>query len=564
MKFADFEYMRPDMQELENRMGELIQRLEQQSNARNQASVMQEIHHIRTEYESTCEIAYIRYTMDTTDPVYKEEMDYINETKPLYQHLISQYYRALTASPYRSELESQWGKQLFRIAEMSLSTFSPDVMPLLQEENKLCSEFTALQAAARISFDEKELNLSQLIPFTLAEDRQTRKRAHEARTAFLEQHEAELDHIFDRLVKVRTEIAHRLGFRSFVELGYVRMNRTDYSVEDVARFRRQVLESIVPVTMKLKERQRKRLGLPSLKYYDDAFSFPTGKAKPKGDPAAIVANSMTMFAEMSSEPNAMFAKMIEQDCTDLLSKQGKAGGGYCAMIAKYETPFIFANFNGTPSDIDVITHEAGHALQAACCLKYKVPEYIFPTAEACEIHSMSMEFFAWPWMHLFFEEEAGKYRFDHMSDALYFLPNGAAYDEFQHYVYEHPDASPEERKRSWREIEKRYVPYRNYDDNDFLEKGNLWLQNGHVFGLPFYYVDYALARICAFQLWQRANEDRAAAWSDYMAICDAGGSRSFTELLGVVDLVSPFTEGCVAHITAHIEAWLDDIDDSTL
>ncbi|MCF2941742.1 M3 family oligoendopeptidase [Paenibacillus alkaliterrae] len=564
MKFQDFVYQRPSIHDLEKKIVGFIRRFEEAESYEKQVSIMEEIHELRTEYESMCGIAYIRYTIDTTDPFYKAEQDFNDESNPIYQGIVTRYYKALVGSKFRSELEQRWGKQLFRIAEMSLKTFSPEIVELLQRENKLCSEYTSLIASAKFVFEGEERNLPQLASFALSTDRKTRRKALEARTSFFIEHEAELDDLFDQLVKVRTEIAHKLGYSNFVELGYARLKRSDYSAADVANFREKVRKYIVPITLKLKERQRKRIGIDSLRYYDDSFSFKTGNAKPKGDPDQIVQNGKTMYAELSPETGEFFDMMIENELMDLLSKKGKAGGGYCGIISKYKAPFIFANFNGTSSDIDVLTHEAGHAFQVLCSLDYKVPEYEFPTAEAGEIHSMSMEFFAWPWMDLFFPENADKYRFSHMSDALFFIPNGVAYDEFQHFVYENPKASPADRKRAWRDIEKKYVPYRDYEGNDFLESGNLWLQNGHVFCLPFYYVDYTLARICSVQLWKKASVDRQAAWSDYMALCKAGGSRSFLELLEIGNLVSPFSDGCVESVTEDIESWLDRIDDQKL
>jgi len=564
MKFQNFAYQRPDIQALEKAFDERIHRFEAAESIEAQDRIMSEIHALRSEYESTCEIAQIRYTINTNDPFYKGEQDFNDESRPIYQGIISRYYKALVESRFRNELERKWGKQLFRIADISLKTFSPDIVEDLQLENKLCSEFTQLLASASILFDGEKRNLPQLTPFVLSTNRDTRRRAQEARTSFFAEHEAKLDEIFDRLVKVRTTIARKLGYRNFVELGYARMNRTDYNAADVANFRDQVRRHIVPVAMKLKERQRKRIEVDTLRYFDDAFSFKTGNAKPKGDPDSIVEYAKRMYAELSPATGAFFAMMADTELMDLLSKQGKAGGGYCAIISKYKAPFIFANFNGTSGDIDVLTHEAGHAFQAYSSLHYQVPEYCFPTAEACEIHSMSMEFFAWPWMHLFFHEDADKYKFNHMSEALLFIPNGVAYDEFQHYVYENPDASPAERKSAWREIERTYVPYRNYEGNDFLERGCTWLSNGHVFTIPFYYVDYTLARICSYQLWKRSNENKEAAWNDYIALCNAGGSHSFLELLELGNLISPFADGCVQSVIGDIERWLDRVDDGQL
>ncbi|MFC5469203.1 M3 family oligoendopeptidase [Cohnella suwonensis] len=564
MKFQDFVYRRPDIRDLEGKLNELVLKFEAADSSEDQHAIIAEINELRRDYESAGHIVYIRNTIDTTDPFYKEEQDFLDEAGPIYQGMVTRYYKALLGSGFRSELEQQWGKQLFRIAEMSLRTFSPDIVELLQRENKLSSEFTRLLASAKIPFEGEERNLSQLATFAHSTNRETRKKASEARTAYFAEQETRLDDIFDRLVKVRTEIARKLGYRNFVELGYVRMNRSDYNAANVANFREQVRQFIVPITMTLKERQRQRIGVDVFRYYDDAFYFKTGNAKPKGDPDQIVANALKMYSGLSPETGEFFSMMIDRELMDLLSKEGKAGGGYCAMIGKYKAPFIFANFNGTYSDIDVLTHEAGHAFQALSSWDYKVPEYEFPTAEAGEIHSMTMEFFAYPWMDLFFQEDEDKYKFNHMSNAVLFLPNGAAYDEFQHFVYEYPEASPADRKRAWREIEKKYVPYRNYEGNDFLERGNVWLQNGHVFTIPFYYIDYALARMCSFQLWQKANADPAAAWSDYLALCKAGGSRSFLELLEIGNLNSPFADGCVEGLIGDIERWLDRIEDQHL
>ncbi|WP_256761857.1 M3 family oligoendopeptidase [Cohnella sp. WQ 127256] len=564
MKFQDFAYERPDIHNLEKSLDELIHKFEAAENSQDQHSLMKEINKLRREYESTCGIAYIRYTIDTTDSFYKDEQDFNDETSPIYQGMITRYYKALVGSKFRDELEQRWGKQLFRIAEMAVRTFSPEVLEDLQRENKLCSEFTKLLASAKIRFEGEERNLSQMIPFTQSTDREIRKKAIDARSAYFAEHESELDEIFDQLVKLRTEIARKLGYRNFVELGYARLNRSDYKAADVANFREQVKNLIVPVTLKLKERQRKRIGIDSLRYYDDSFSFKSGNAKPKGDPNQIMENGKVMYSELSPETSEFYSMMIDNEYMDLLSKKGKAGGGYCAIISEHKAPFIFANFNGTSSDIDVLTHEAGHAFQVHSSLDYQVPEYEFPTAEAGEIHSMSMEFFAWPWMDLFFQEDSDKYKFNHMSESLLFIPNGVAYDEFQHYVYENPEASPADRKQAWRAIENKYVPYRNYEGNDFLERGCLWLQNGHVFCLPFYYVDYTLARICSFQLWKKANVDQTAAWSDYMALCTTGGSKSFLELLEVGNLLSPFADGCVEGVIGDIEDWLDRIEDQHL
>ncbi|MED4569100.1 M3 family oligoendopeptidase [Brevibacillus agri] len=564
MKFSQIPYTRVDMTDVEERFTSLLKAFQQAASFEEQDQVMGKLNELRQEVESAREVAQIRHTINTENPFYKEEQDYWDEAGPVYQGIVSRYYAAIVHSPYRSQLEQKWGAQLFRIAETTLTTFSPEVVADLQEENRLASQYIALMASAKIMFEGEERTLPQLLPFQTSTDRQMRKKANEAKYDFLRQHTEKLDSIYDSLVKVRTRIAKKLGFNSFVELAYARLNRTDYDADMVARFRRQVEEQIVPVATKLVERQRERIGVDTMKYYDLAFDFATGNPTPKGSPDWIVENGRKMYAQLSPETDEFFSFMLENECLDLLSKKGKATGGYCTYMSKYKLPYIFANFNGTSGDIDVLTHEAGHAFQVYVSRGFEVPEYHFPTYEACEIHSMSMEFLTWPWMELFFEEDTDKYKFSHLSSSLLFIPYGVAVDEFQHAVYEQPEMTPAERKRTWREIERKYLPYRNYDENEFLEEGGFWQQQSHIFRDPFYYIDYTLAQICAFQFWKRAQENPEQAWDDYLTLCREGGSKSFTELVKVAKLYSPFEDGCIQSVIGDIEAWLNSVDDKRL
>ncbi|WP_152398015.1 M3 family oligoendopeptidase [Paenibacillus cellulositrophicus] len=564
MKFSEYEYKRPDVKEIEQRFKQLIQQFEQAASFEEQDKAMSDINKLRSEFESMAEIAVIRHSIDTNDEFYKAEQEYIDEASPVYQEYITDYYKALVESKFRSELEAKWGAQLFKLAELALNSFHPDIIEDMQLNNKLATEYSQLIASAKIPFEGEERTLSQLLPFELSPDRDLRRRASEARYSFMAEHEQDFDRIYDELVKTRTRMAQKLGYKNYVELAYIRMNRTDYDADMVANFRKQVLEHIVPVAQKLKERQRERIGVDSLRIYDDNFSFKTGNATPKGDADWILEQGKKMYAELSPETDEFFKFMVDRELMDLVSKKGKQSGGYCTFISKYESPFIFSNFNGTSGDIDVLTHEAGHAFQVYSSRHYQVPEYMWPTYESAEIHSMSMEFFTWPWMDNFFKEDTEKYHFDHLSSALLFIPYGVSVDEFQHYVYENPDATPEERKRAWREIEKKYLPHRQYPDNEYLERGGFWHKQGHIFQAPFYYIDYTLAQICAFQFWKKMNEDREAAWADYLRLCQAGGSRSFTGLVELAGLQSPFKDGTVASVIGVIENWLNNVDDKAL
>ncbi|BAQ11707.1 oligoendopeptidase f [Bacillus sp. OxB-1] len=562
--FENFSYQRPDMDAMKRSFQELLALFQSAGTVEEQSRVIEQINTIRGEFSTQENLAYIRASIDTNDEFYQKERDFFDEISPEYQELETDYYRKLVYSPFRPELENLWGNQLFALADNAIRSFSPDVLPLLQQENKLASDYSKLVASAQIQFDGKTLTLAQMGPYTESADRSVRKAAMEASYSFYKTHGERFDEIYDELVKLRHEIATKLGFRNFVELGYVRMNRIDYDAEMVNSFRKQVQNHIVPLANRLYERQAKRIGVDKLKFYDQALNFPNGNAVPQGDAEWIVENGKKMYAELSKETDEFFRFMVERKLMDLEAKKGKEAGGYCTFIDDYDSPFIFSNFNGTSGDIDVLTHEAGHAFQVYSSRSIGIPEYLWPTYESAEIHSMGMEFFTWPWMELFFEEQTDKYKFVHLSDALLFLPYGVAVDEFQHVVYENPQMTPAERKSTWKEIEKVYLPNRDYDGHPYLESGAVWQRQSHIYSSPFYYIDYTLAQICALQFWKRSIENRDEAWRDYVHLCKLGGSKPFTALVAEANLLSPFEDGCVKSVIGTIEEWLDSVDDQAL
>ncbi|PLS16456.1 M3 family oligoendopeptidase [Bacillus sp. M6-12] len=564
MKFEQYEYIRPDVKNFKENFLAVLERFESADSAAGQIEAIKEINKVRNNMNTMFNLCYIRHSIDTTDEFYKAENEYLDEIQPEVEETVSLFYRQLLNSPFRRELEEKWGNQLFALSEAQLKTISPEIIPLMQKENKLSTEYTQLMASAKIMFEGEERTLSQLQPFIESTDRNMRKNALLARIGFREEHAEKLDEIYDQLVQVRDEMARTLGFNNFTELGYYRMNRTDYNSEMVAGFREQVREYIVPLATKLRDRQLERIGVDELKHYDEGFNFTTGNAAPKGDASWIIENGRKMYEELSPETKEFFNFMIDNDLMDLVAKKGKAGGGYCTFIENYKAPFIFSNFNGTSGDIDVLTHEAGHAFQVYSSRHLDVPEYIWPTYEACEIHSMSMEFFTWPWMELFFKEDTEKYKFSHLSNALLFLPYGVAVDEFQHFVYENPKATPKERKEYWRSLEQKYLPHRDYDGNGYLEEGGFWQGQSHIYNSPFYYIDYTLAQICAFQFWKRVMEGDKTAWNDYLNLCRQGGSKSFLELVKIANLRSPFEQGTVESVADVIDEWLSSVKDKSL
>lgn len=564
MKFSNIEYKRPDINELQEKFKHLIGLFENAESFDEQDALIKNINDLRMEFMTLGTIASIKYSIDTTDKEFEEEQDFYDANMPVYDSLIHRYYSAIVKSKYRKELEAKWGKQLFDVADVTLRTFSPEILEDLKKENELRTDYTKLLASAKIFFDGEERNLQGLTPYMESTDRDVRKAANEAKWKFFAENEEEFDRLFDELVKLRAGMAKRLGYKNFIQMGYDRMGRTDYNSEMVAKFRQQVEKYIVPIAVKLKKKQQSRLGIESFKYYDQPLDYKSGNAKPHGSPDWIVSCAKNMYSELSPETNEFFNFMLENEMMDLVNKKGKDTGGYCTFIEKYKSPFIFSNFNGTMGDIEVLTHEAGHAFQAYSSRNFEIPEYFFPTSEACEIHSMSMEFLTWPWMNCFFKTETEKFKYSHLKGSLIFIPYGVTVDEFQHWVYDNPDASPAERKKAWLKIEKKYLPYIDYDGNEFLESGGRWQQQRHIYMSPFYYIDYCLAQICAFQFWKKSMDNREKALEDYLRLCKAGGSQSFLELVKTAHLISPFEDGCLESFVGEIEKWLDNFDDASV
>ena len=564
MKFEEYPLVVPSLEELSKEYEKLIAKLENAKNADEQINTFRQVIKFDDHVETMFTIISIRYSLDTTNETYAHAQDVMDEVAPQLQVYSEKINKIMLNSPYRKELEDAFGTYLFKQLELALKCFDAKIIEDLQKENKLVSKYDKVMAGAKIKFNGQTYNLSQMGKFTTDVDRNVRKKATKAVAKFFEKNHEEIGQIYDDLVHVRDNMAKKLGFKNFIELGYARLGRLDYNDKDVANYRKQIQEVFVPIWVKLFKRQMKRIKIRSPRFYDLGLNYLTGNPRPIGDAHFLVEQARTMYKEMSKETGEFFDFMTENHLMDLEARPGKQGGGYMTYLAEYKSPFIFSNFNGTSGDVDVLTHEFGHAYQGYCSRNSKVPSYRSPTLEACEIHSMSMEFFAWPWMDKFFGENADKYRYAHLADAMMFLPYGVTVDEFQHFVYEHPNATHTERCAKWREIEKKYTPLKNYKGFDVYEEGNLWLRQSHIFQTPFYYIDYTLAQVVAFQFLVEMHKNQPRAWAKYNRLCKMGGKYPFTELLSHAHLRNPFEDGSLKKIARPLNKILKSFDDQNM
>jgi len=557
MKFPEMPYTRPDFEETKTKLESLLAQFKGAKSAEECFAAYKEFDDFYGNVFSMFSIARIRYTLDTTNEFYDNEKAYMDEVSPKLQAALQAFTQALLETPFRKELEAQWGSLMFVNAEITTKTFRPEIVTDLQEENKLASEYSKLIASAQIEFNGKVHTLAEMTPYYENPDANIRKAARDASSAWYMSHSEKLDNIYDQLVKLRTNIAKKLGHDSFTQVGYYRMQRNSYDQAAVAKFREGVVKHIVPIVERFKTAQAKRIGVDSLTIYDDNFSYPEGNAKPQGTPEDIFAHGKTMYHALSGETAEFIDFMMENELFDVLTRPGKEAGGYCAYIPKYKAPFIFANFNGTSGDIDVLTHEAGHALAGY------VAKDIYPSAlrrysaETAEIHSMAMEFFNWPWMEGFFGDQTKKYYESHLASALIFIPYGTMVDEFQHHVYEKPEMTPAQRNNLWLELEKKYRPYLGTEGIPFYGEGRLWQRQLHIYQIPFYYIDYCLAQIIALCFWAENQTNPDSAWEKYRRLLGFAGTKTFVELIEDAGLPSPFVPDNLKAVADAAVDWLD-------
>lgn len=559
MNFSQMPYTRPNLEALRTKSQAVLETIRTASDAQSVIDAYKDFDKASQEVETLISICYVRYSVNTKDEFYSAENDYINEISPALQEIGQQVGLALLASPFRKELEEAFGSLLFKDLEISVRTMKPEIMDLMQEENKLTTEYEKLYASAMVEWEGEMIPLPKLGPYKQSTDRTVRKAAFEADGKWFDEHREELDVLYDKLVKNRTAQAKAMGYDNYLPLGYDRMGRNCYDPAKVAAFREQIAADLVGVVARMKKDQAKRLGVDKLRYYDDALTFPDGNADPQGTPDEILAAGLQMYRELSPE-TAEFADFLwSNGLLDVLSREGKAPGGYCTSFPAYKAPFIFSNFNGTSGDVDVLTHEAGHAFAFFRAMKLMdLSAHFSPTSEACEVHSMSMEFLTAPWHEKFFGDKTRKYEISHCADALDFLPYGCMVDEFQHIVYENPDLTPAQRNAKWLELEEKYRPWTDFDGLPFYSRGAGWQRQLHVYLYPLYYIDYCMAQTVAFQFWIESMADRKGAWEKYLRFCDAGGTMTFEELVRCAGLKVPYDPGCIKEIGSAISKWLDE------
>lgn len=566
MKFFEMPYERPNIDTVKEYCINATKSLGESKTFEEANNIFLDFEEHTKNVQTLATLVSVRHSINTNDKFYEQENEFWNKVSPEIEEYSQNFTLAMLNSPFKNDFINKYGKLLFDNAEMAIKTFSPDIIPELQEENDLTTQYGKLIASAKIEFQGGIYTLSQLSPFKTSPDDNVRLEAWKADGKWFKEHQEQLDEIYDKLVKLRDKMGKKMGYEGYTQLGYYRMSRNCYDKSDVERFRQAVIKYLVPVAVKIKKQQAVRLGKEyPMSFADNALEFRSGNPRPAGDLEQIVNNAKDFYDELSPETSEFFRTMIDRSLMDLESKEGKEAGGYCTSIYDYKVPFIFANFNGTQHDVEVVTHEAGHAF-AYWMNRERVPlGYSWPSLEACEVHSMSMEFFAEPWSEKFFGKDSNKFLYSHLSSAITFIPYGTMVDHFQHIVYEKPEMTPSERHGVWKELLRVYMPWIKLDgDIPFYSDAEAWQRQSHIYTSPFYYIDYCLAQTVSLEFWNLIRKDLRDAWNHYMNYTCQGGSATFTDLLKNSDLVTPFEEECLKEVCRSADEWLDNFDVSSI
>lgn len=553
MKFSEMPYNRVDIDAVIKKLDSLIKEQNNANSKEEAISIHKKYYDLMIEEQTNITLCNVRNAIDTQDPFYEKEQAFYDENLPKFYKKNVEYQESLVNSKFKNDIEEFIGSVAIKNIELSMKSTSNDILELQKEENLLITKYEKLIASAKIDWEGEVLNLSLMKKYQSSKDREIRRKAYNKVTEFFVENEEELDDIYDKLVKNRTKQAKILGYDNFVELGYNRMFRNSYRREEVEKFRKQIIEEFVPYTLKLHEKRRKNLEVDKLSYVDEGIYYKNGNPEPNAKPDEILEKGRQMYSKMHHKTKEFMNFMMENELFDVYGRKTKRAGGFMTYFHKYKSPFVFANFNGTHGDIDVITHECGHAFQGYLSGKDPILEHSDIGMETAEIHSMSMEFFTYKYMEDFFGSRSEDYLKMHFDDACIFIPYGTMVDHFQHIVYENPELTPKQRKEEWRKLEKIYKPYLDYENNEYMEQGGFWQKQLHIYCMPFYYIDYVLAQVCAIQykIWLDKNYDEA--FESYIKLCELSAKDFYPNLLKEVGLKVPFKDGVIKEIISELE-----------
>ena len=512
-------------------------------------------------------LLYIAMTCDTeSDEKRSSFLDFVENVRPKLSEFSDSLNRRLIEHEAVKNLPSRYDLMI-RSMKNDVDIFRKENIPLGVEQTKLVTESQTINGAMTVEFNGNEYTLPEMRRFLESNERAIREGAWKAVSDRRMQDEERLSEIFDELIVIRSKIARNAGFDTYTDYMFRAMERFDYSKEDCLEFHDAIEAVCVPLMREINSQRVVSLDLDFLMPWDVNEKTGVGPdlqgrapLKPFDNVGEMVEKLSTLFHNMSEDLGEKFDMLVEMDTLDLDTRKGKAPGGYQYYLQKSRVPFIFMNAAGLQGDLETMIHEAGHAFHSIYCSHLElIGERGYPI-EFAEVASMSMELMTQEqWGEFYDEEEANRAKMGHLEGVIFLLPWIATIDSFQHWIYSNPEHTREERARVWNSIRDRFGSNMNWEEYTKFRDVS-WQQQGHLFGVPFYYVEYGIAQLGALQLWRTQRKDPEKALSDYSNAMRLGNTKTLPELFTAADIKLGFDEHHLSSLIQEVRTAMAELN----
>ena len=503
---------------------------------------------------------YIDMTCHTDDEdIQKAWMAFVENVQPKLSEYSDILNRRLIEHKAVQELPERFDI-LVKGLKTDIEIFREENIPLNTQATKLVTEYNEICGAQMVEFDDEQKTFAQMAIYLENTERSIREAAWKAVSERRFEDNERISEIYDELIQIRHQIATNAGYEGFQQYMFASMHRYDYTIEDCLEFHDSIESVCQPLRLRTDEEREKELGLGSLRPWDMGVDV---KGRPPLQPfnevQEMVDGCSRIFHTMSEELGNYFDQLDTNDCLDLDSRKGKAPGGYQYYLQKSRMPFIFMNAAGTQRNVETMIHEAGHAFHSFYSGHLDLIHERDSPIEFAEVASMSMELLTHPhWEEFYDAKNADRARRKHLEDIISFMPWMATIDAFQYWVYANPNHSREERAERWLELAERFGPKVDMSGFEEIHKVS-WQRQGHLFGVPFYYVEYGIAQLGALQMWKYHRRDTEDALTRYKAGLSLGYTRGLTELFEASGLELSFSESYVGSLIGEIDDALAEI-----
>ncbi|MGB1628994.1 MAG: M3 family oligoendopeptidase [Candidatus Thalassarchaeaceae archaeon] len=505
-------------------------------------------------------LLYIGMTCDTENETKKNDfLNFVENVRPKLSKFSDKLNRRIAEHPSVGDLPDRYDLMI-RGIKSDIDIFREENIPLGVEQTKLVTKAQGITGGMTVEFEGEERTFPEMKAFLESNNRSMREKAWKSMVSRWMNDSEELSEIFDELIKIRHEIAKNAGFDSYTNYMFKAMHRFDYTVEDCLTFHNSIEKVCMPIVREINEKRRSSFNLEILSPWDvneKSGSGPDIEGKnplrPFENVGEMVQKLSELFHKMSRDLGNKFDKLVEMDTLDLETRKGKAPGGYQYYLEKSRVPFIFMNAAGLQGDLETMIHESGHAFHSLYCGHLDlIDERNYPI-EFAEVASMSMELLTQDEWQIFYDndDEVNRAILSHLEGVVFLLPWIATIDAFQHWIYANPNHTREERTEYWLSLRDRFGSKMDWKDNeDFRELS--WQQQGHLFGVPFYYIEYGIAQLGALQLWQTHRKSPEKALKDYENAMKLGNTKILPELFAAAELKLGFDE-------KHVDSLINEV-----